>query len=115
MEKLPIEFKNKWTAALRSGEFPQAKASLYDGKGFCCLGVACVVAGIAREDILEGTIPFAGRSGFNKLPDELKWDNADLGNVKAASINDTITKLAGMNDQFNKSFAEIADFIDENL
>lgn len=46
------EHRRKWVAALRSGEYAQAKEALrepaeqrLDGKvGYCCLGVACEVA-----------------------------------------------------------------------
>ncbi len=33
------EVKSKWLAALRSGEYKQAKGLLRDHQGYCCLGV----------------------------------------------------------------------------
>ncbi|QGT54329.1 hypothetical protein b3_0085 [Synechococcus phage B3] len=33
------EIKEKWVAALRSGEYQQTTGNLRDEKGFCCLGV----------------------------------------------------------------------------
>jgi len=33
--------QEKWLQALESGEYRQAKGGLYDGYGYCCLGVAC--------------------------------------------------------------------------
>lgn len=35
----------EWIAALRSGKYKQTRNKLYDGTGYCSLGVACVVAG----------------------------------------------------------------------
>lgn len=35
------EVKAKWVAALRSGEYKQAKGRLRDGDAYCCLGVLC--------------------------------------------------------------------------
>lgn len=35
------EIKHKLVRALRSGEYPQTRARLRTGNGFCCLGVAC--------------------------------------------------------------------------
>ena len=35
------EIKAKWVAALRSGEYKQAKGQLRIGNSFCCLGVLC--------------------------------------------------------------------------
>ena len=48
--------RDKWVAALRSGEFEQTQEVLVleddDGKkSYCCLGVACVLA--IREGIAE--------------------------------------------------------------
>lgn len=40
------EFKAKWVAALRSGEYKQCKNSLRQEDGFCCLGVACDISGL---------------------------------------------------------------------
>lgn len=38
------EIKERWVAALRSGDYPQARSKLNDGTGFCCLGVLCEIA-----------------------------------------------------------------------
>ena len=40
----------KWVKALRSGEYRQAKSVLTDGRGFCCLGVACEISGLGHWD-----------------------------------------------------------------
>ena len=39
--KLNPEIKEKWIAALRSGEYPQHRGAIYnsDRTAFCCLGV----------------------------------------------------------------------------
>jgi len=44
------DLQEKWLSALESGEFQQTKGRLFDGKGYCCLGVACVVAGALPEE-----------------------------------------------------------------
>jgi len=38
----------EWIEALESGEYKQCRRKLYDPKtkGFCCLGVACVINGV---------------------------------------------------------------------
>ena len=41
---MPKELKEKWLAALRSGEYEQGKDSLYNGNSYCCLGVLQKVA-----------------------------------------------------------------------
>ena len=39
--KLKPEIKEKWVAALRSGEYKQTRGYLSNSNGFCCLGVLC--------------------------------------------------------------------------
>jgi hypothetical protein len=41
MSKMNPEVKARWVAALRSGEYKQAKNSLRKQDAFCCLGVLC--------------------------------------------------------------------------
>ena len=50
------ELKQKWIAALRSGEYIQGKETLYNARAdtYCCLGVLCRVAGIEIGDANEG-------------------------------------------------------------
>jgi hypothetical protein len=35
------DLQEKWLQALESGEWKQADGVLFDGEGYCCLGVAC--------------------------------------------------------------------------
>ena len=43
---MPIEVRDRWVAALRSGEYKQGRGSMLDEKGrHCCLGVLCDVLG----------------------------------------------------------------------
>src|ERR1700692_953384 len=44
------KFKKKWLAALRSRKFKQTKMVLHNSRGYCCLGVACVVGGAEERD-----------------------------------------------------------------
>ena len=48
MEKMDAEIKAQWVAALRSGDYRQAKGNLRvdtsTGVGYCCLGVLCDLA-----------------------------------------------------------------------
>ena len=45
--------REEWIAALESGEYCKAKNVMWDGQGFCCLGVLCNIAGVAPEDFQE--------------------------------------------------------------
>lgn len=97
MNKLPIEFKEKWLAALRSGEYKQCEGSLHSDAGHCCLGVAEIVLGFESEDneVLVG----------DYIP------NAIVG---TAHDNKIVGILTNMNDN-GKSFLQIADWIEANL
>ena len=106
-EKLPVEFKKKWVEALRSGTYKQGKANLYEPKtcSYCCIGVAGKLCGIE----------------LNELSDEgyLMSDVLDLSNVPnmiqgCGDENALTDYLAFMNDN-DKTFEQIADWIDLNL
>lgn len=43
MLKMKREHRDKWLAALRSGEYEQTTGALHDKNGYCCLGVFCDV------------------------------------------------------------------------
>ena len=106
-----------WVAALRSGEFKQAKQSLHlkdevAGDSFCCLGVACKMfdddnPGALRISRNHGTMEYDSWGSI--LPYAVQqWlglgdttGGFDRGNKSLASQNDS-----------GKSFAEIADIIE---
>jgi len=105
------ELRDKWIAALRSGDYTQDKAFLRTEKGYCCLGVLCDVAGEH-----EYTDPL----GEYRMMDPLV--EIKLGLAEATGdLYLTSATLAGMNDGNKeqgippKSFTEIADWIESNL
>ena len=103
--RLPKEFAEKWIAALRSGEYKQCRSYLFDGEGYCCLGVAAEIAG---HDLELGPKDYTllYDDVFEKVPDEIK----DTGLVK----NKFAAELTKMNDN-GKTFDEIADWIEKNV
>lgn len=101
--KLPPDFKAKWVAALRSGEYEQGRSNLHWGGKFCCLGVACVVASIPLVNLNNWSL-IPNHKEFKEIPEILHDGYGD----------DVGLKLAAMNDN-NKSFTEIAQYIEENL
>lgn len=131
------EIKARWTAALRSGEYPQAKAFLRIPEGFCCLGVLCDLAvkhGIITQqspdvhsfadrfweygdegnelDLPQAVVEWAGLDGANPnvgpdLPDGARTGNPD--DMPFSGPN-----LAMLNDN-GTPFAVIADIIDAQL
>lgn len=106
--KLPIDFKTQWISALRSGTYKQSKKKLYSiaTNGYCCLGVAC--------RITDKNIDLNNR---NLITKDMKLDIPEILVYPQVTdnTNNLITKLTKMNDKDNKSFSEIADWIEENL
>ena len=99
------EFKDKWIAALRSGEYKQCECQLQKGQSYCCLGVACVIAGneIPHPELIELVSPiYFIDDSFKGVPSELIGDEGLPGT------------LSRLNDQGN-SFECIADWIEKNI
>ena len=95
MEK---ELRDRWVAALRSGEYKQGKSALRrDGK-YCCLGVL-------REIIHPGC-------------HASKWNKGQyLSTVALRSVRfgERIQITLGEMNDHGSTFSEIADYIEANL
>lgn len=107
--KFTQELKQKWLDALRSGKYKQGRKALHsdkyeDGDRYCCLGVLCKVADIPLKDSQQ-------IQAYTILASLL-----DTGQTKT-------DKLINMNDgdeytlppRAPSSFAEIADWIEDNM
>lgn len=122
-EKLDPEFKAKWVAALRSGEYKQGQNNgkispnyLYDSlrSCYCCLGVAGVVAGVPVGKMDRATYFGSYCPEYQiEAPDGFPVMLQVTGESHTAGVNVALI-LAEMNDE-GKSFNEIADWIEENL
>ena len=100
--KLPKAFKNKWIKALKSGKYIQGKDRIYDVNTdtYCCLGVACDIVNCKSDS------NFIIFTNSRKIPKILKG---------ASKENKLVKKLVDMNDYSQKSFKEIAKWIEKNL
>lgn len=126
--RLPQEFKARWVAALRSGEYQQGMEWLKDYKGhFCCLGVACDLddpntwkryfddeyctkydsTGFPSRDDLPGDV-------YSVLNTKVNFYTKLGGNTVTHKHIKIMSHLACMNDD-GHSFKEIAKWIEENL
>jgi len=105
---MKAEFKQKWLEALRGGQYKQGKNVLRTAQDeFCCLGVLCDVVspdGWEADGSLEGGFLHGDRKGFLSMGVKLATSFPELHEVK----------LSNMNDE-GKSFAEIANWIEENI
>ena len=119
-DKLKPEFKSKWVAALRSGDYKQTTSCLceklsdvkkpLEDNSYCCLGVGCSILGINDEVLMRCGTPNQildhSDKDYGKLPRLFKTPNYE-GSVLWYLIN--------LNDTYQKSFDEIANWIEENL
>lgn len=103
--KLDPEFKAKWVAALRSGEYKQGRMSLRNRDGYCCLGVACLVAGVDDTEIEEYDEFIVSRHAARRPV---------LHPLMGDGEYPIPANLSKMNDSENKTFIDIADYIEQN-
>ena len=91
--------RSDWTSALRSGHYTQIQGAMANDYGYCCLGVACELAGVECDDLTDGhELTFIGTYD-RTLPTALGINDDDM--IELALMNDT-----------GASFNRIANFID---
>jgi hypothetical protein len=106
------EIKQKWLAALRSGQYEQGRCALRTDEGgqrrYCCLGVLC--------DLIDPTKWLIGAPGS---PVAYQHDTstglpspevAELAGLSSAQLRE----LAHMNDAARANFRQIANWIEEH-
>lgn len=131
------EIKERWVAALRSGDYLQGRSYLNKIDGgrsfYCCLGVLCelatadgVVNRVVRdghEDMIQTRVRYEGRdraqfwerASEKVLPaDVIRWAGLDDCIPEATYDGRTYT-LSAMNDVDGLDFGQIADAIEESL
>lgn len=103
---LSKKFKRKWITALRSGKYEQTQCTLKSKNhhSYCCLGVACRVAGVPANVLVDKDVPWSlGPISLKRLPPFFR------------EHSDEMDKLTILNDGELKSFDEIADYIEKYL
>jgi hypothetical protein len=92
------EWKEKWVAALRSGEYKRSYGCLKRGEeGYCCLGV------------LNTILPKPYQTPF--CHSYLRYSTSKFVELS----EDKQKQLANLNDTLGYSFNRIADWIERNL
>lgn len=108
------DIKKRWLDALRSGKYKQGVGALRKrGYKFCCLGVLCDIVKPSSWTICRGTICYQMGNSTGLPPKEV---------LEVCGIVDDFFgfdgigfRLTTMNDSENKTFNEIADFIEEKI
>ena len=130
---MDAKLKADWIAALRSGDFQQAREVMRDENegGYCCLGVLCVVGGAdfgeyPDEDFEDGVqsnvAAVAGRL-VSDSSNELTRYGRKLFGLSEIHEAELISRNDGrrVNDPTHPehirthSFSEIADYIEANI
>ena len=109
--KLPPKFKTKWLKALRSGEYEQGESDLFNKKTntYCCLGVACNIAGHQKSlEIYEES--YIDKMPARNVPAMLRGLNDDTAPSLLADMNDATGSYGK-----RRSFKQIANWIERNL
>lgn len=111
--KMKPEFKAAWVEALRSGKYKQGQGCLRDaGDEYCCLGV---LADTLPPSYGEWEPRDSGMYSFQERVGMLEDTLFNSLFVIPDSTANTQPALTSMNDDKNLSFAQIADYIEENL
>lgn len=106
--KMPADIKQGWLDALRSGEYKQGKGALCENEAYCCLGVL--------QKVVSGDVEWRDNGRSRSFPTP-EW----LETYGIAAERGNLYRLAEMNDgepglyAEQMPFAEIADFIEENV
>jgi hypothetical protein len=100
-------FVQKWVDALESGKIKRVKETLNNGKGMCCLGVACDIMsedGLVTKKVYEdNSVHYNGEHCF-------PTDNVQNKIDSVLSLYTDCTSLASRNDEgrtFKKTAAVI--------
>lgn len=101
--KMSPNIKKYWLKALLSGRFVQGQGALYkrSTNQYCCLGVLCQVINKKKR--------------FTGISDKYSSYTPDNIVERSKLSSNTMHKLTQMNDQKNKTFPEIAAWIERNL
>lgn len=96
---MPEKDLKEWIEALSGGKYKQAQSHLYDGVGYCCLGVMCHLHGATNDQLINVAMPRSLTSSYftqSNIYNKYKYNSLGL--------------LASMNDD-GKSFKEISEII----
>jgi hypothetical protein len=100
------EWKEKWVAALRSGEYKQIQGFLHTEGGFCCLGVLTDIVDPQWQESSLNVLRDSESGSIGTLPSRIR---------RITNLGDTyVDELTEMNDS-GHTFEKIATYVEENL
>lgn len=116
------EVKQKWVAALRSGEYNQGQGCLRnDDDSYCCLGVLCDLYAKEQnnhywriDECDHMMYNFDGRLQFPPPSVWKDWAELEIDDPFVPYEDSKLLQLSSLNDD-GLTFEQIADLIEENL
>lgn len=111
-ERMDESSRDKWVAALESGDYKQGRATLFDGDKHCCLGVKAEIDGCK---FIKERNSFAIEGGYysQQLPQLYERGLGELGHFRSFELycdNRSYCSLAELNDSIF-DFKDIAHII----
>ncbi len=105
LASMSLRRRSQWARALRSGQYSQGHAALYEKGLYCCLGVYCMIRGI---DLGDG-IGMPEQTGLHSL--DAIFKTAPEGNPDIALDDVSAFSAAYLNDIRGYDFSAIADLV----
>ena len=107
--KMPKDIGTKWLEMLRSGKYDQCEMEMLfidgDKRSYCALGLLLHLLGVSDKSMMDYK--------------ENEEEKIALGPIfklnPSTSAFGLLRKVSDMNDKEGKSFAEIADYIEQNI
>lgn len=101
--------QEKWLRMLESGKFKQAESVLFDGRAYCCLGVACRSVGLKAAGNDFGEYHF--QSEVSELPKRVMTELAFRTPTGDRRDHNSTFTLSAINDDIHGSFRQIAALV----
>lgn len=112
---MDAKLKDLWLKALRSGEYEQTRETLFDGKGYCCLGVLCDV--MLNNDLVPAGVSLIKTADYIEaggMPHDLPGDFATAIGLRWETQNSVVAMNDGTDDTETggQTFSLIADWLE---
>jgi hypothetical protein len=112
---MPLDLKNKWVTALRSGEYQQGTGKMYNEETntYCCLGVLeHIVNGWVSNGrgLLTHKFCDVNNIDFDYKGEELCSPSFDIPQLKSRPVS-----AHSLNDIHRWTFEQIADVIEQQV
>jgi hypothetical protein len=112
---LPLDIKEKWLEALRSGKYKKGKDCLLNDDKYCCLGVLCEIQERPKNHIHEFKFSFDGNTGSLNTDNSLYETLNSLGYFNGFKIKiegKEYMTLAYINDE-SETFDNVIEIIEK--